>query len=69
MRAAFAGHDRQAPRLPEAMSRSTWTAGHTAAFSAYEAEPRPYGADDRAEGRQAAATFGGGGGSADAGPA
>ncbi|GAA4613615.1 hypothetical protein GCM10023195_59030 [Actinoallomurus liliacearum] len=113
VRAAFAGHGWEAPRLLEAMSRADdfyfssscqvhldrWSTGRvalvgdagycaaptsgmgtsqaligawtlvralasaggdpTAAFGAYEAELRPYVAENQANGRQAAATFGG----------
>lgn len=116
VRAAFAGHGWQTPRLLEAMSQAddfyfssacqvqldrwshgrvalvgdagycaaptsgmgtsqaligAWTLArnltssggdHAAAFSAYEAELRPYVAENQAKGRQAAATFGGGAG-------
>ncbi|MFF5210584.1 FAD-dependent monooxygenase [Streptosporangium sp. NPDC000396] len=118
VRAAFAGHGWQAPRLLEAMSEADdfyfssacqvhldrWSRGrvalvgdagycaaptsgmgtsqaligawtlarnlalsggdHAAAFSAYEAELRPYVAENQAKGQQAAAMFGGGAGPA-----
>ncbi|WP_433234986.1 FAD-dependent monooxygenase [Streptosporangium sp. CA-135522] len=118
VRAAFAGHGWQAPRLLEAMSEADdfyfsstcqvhmdrWSCGrialvgdsgycaaptsgmgtsqaligawtlarnlasaggdHTTAFAAYEAELRPYVAENQVKGRQAAVMFGGGAGSA-----
>ncbi|WP_027941523.1 FAD-dependent monooxygenase [Amycolatopsis taiwanensis] len=114
MRAAFAGHGWEVPRLLEALSRADdfyfssacqvhldrWSRGrvaligdagycaaptsgmgtsqaligartlarhlasaggdHPTAFGAYETELRPYVAENQANGRQAAATFGGG---------
>jgi hypothetical protein len=51
---AFIGARAQARQLAKA------DGDHAIAFAAYEAELRPYVADNQAKGREAAVTFGGG---------